>query len=132
MSHKRNTAGLIKAAKQRRQDTIKRVEKTIIKLLKDKMSINFNSVSKVSGVGKPWLYKEQKVREQIEFLRQQRQINTSQAQDKQPQRASDKSKENIILMLKERVKLLDNENKKLKHQIEVLYGELCTTKEAAR
>ena len=127
MSHKRNISGLLKAAKQRRQDIKKRVEQTITYLLKENKAINFNSISKYSGVGKPWLYKEIQIRKKIEILRQQTQAKKMHRQPKQSQQASYKSKDNIIMMLKERIKLLSLENKKLKEQVEVLYGEIYTS-----
>ena len=62
MTHKRNTSGLARAAKDRRELTIKRVEEAIKLLIKEQKPINFNSISTLSKVGKPWLYKEDSVR----------------------------------------------------------------------
>lgn len=65
MTHKRNTSGLARAAKDRRELTIKRVEEAIKLLIKEQKPINFNSISTLSKVGKPWLYKEDSVRKKL-------------------------------------------------------------------
>lgn len=124
MTHKRNTAGLAQAAKQRRQNTIERVKQAIENLIKKNSPINFNSVSKAAQVGKPWLYKENCVRQQIESLRQQTRMTKQKIAAPKSQLASDKSKDHIITMLKEKIRSVEGENKKLKQQIEILYGQL--------
>ena len=129
MTHKRNIDGIVQAAKQRRQDTIKRVEKTIETLLRQNKAINFNVISKIACVGKPWLYKEKKIRQKIESLRLQTQSYKNKELTESPSATSTKSKENIISMLKERIRSLENENKQLKNQIEVLYGKLCMSED---
>ena len=131
MTHKRNTDGLIKAAKQRRADTIKRVDQAIKQLLKENKQINFNSVSKISGVGKPWLYKESTICQHIEKLREQTKIK-SKSENKADHGASDKSKDQIIQMLKSRITKLEAENNEFKTQIEILYGEIYIRKGIAK
>ena len=126
MTHKRNTTGLASAAKERREETIKRVDTAIKQLVKEKKPINFNSISKTANVGKPWLYQESSVRQQIENLRQKTRLSAGHnRRDKiQMDNASNKSKDNLIHMLKERINKLEIENKKLHEQVEVLYGEI--------
>ena len=130
MTHKRNTAGLAQAAQKRREDTLKRVEFAIKQLVKEKKQVNFNSISKLAQVGKPWLYKEDFIRKQIEVLRKKLRLTESATQNF-TNLASDKSKDNIVKMLKERIAKLETENKKLREQIEVLYGELYGKREAS-
>lgn len=124
MTHKRNTEGLAKAAKQRRVDTIKRVNTVLEIFLKAGNAINFNSISKAAKVGKVWLYNEESIRKKIEELRQKTKTINIQSSSSEIQSSSSKSKRNIIAMLKERVHSVENENKKLKEQIELLYGQL--------
>jgi len=84
---------------------------------------NFARGSKVANVGKPWLYKEKSIRKKIEILRKQIGLIKGSPQDISSA-ASNKSKDNIVKMLKERIAKLETENTKLKKQVEVLYGEL--------
>lgn len=119
MTHKRNTDGLAKAARIRRQETIQRVSSAIKSLEKNGKTINFNSVSKQSGVGKTWLYKEKEVRERISKIRQ----NTAPIK-KISDNFNSESKDAVIKMLKNHIKEMEGENKELKKQIEFLYGEM--------
>ncbi|MDP3705071.1 MAG: DUF6262 family protein [Legionellaceae bacterium] len=128
MTHERNTSGLTRAAQDRRKLTIKRVEAAIKLLINDRKPINFNTVSKTANVGKPWLYKEDAIRKQIEDLREKNGLLDHFTCDNSSKKASQKSKDNIVQMLKERVSKLDAENHKLKEQIEALYGELFNKK----
>lgn len=121
MTHIRNTQGLVKAAQQRRVETIARVNQAIQSLVQNNKAITFNQVAKIAQVGKPWLYKEEAVRQQIEALRMQ---TKQAAQTTKGQSASDKSNQQLIQMLKSKIHTLEGENKKLKSQIEILYGQL--------
>ena len=132
MTHKRNTTGLAQAAKDRRAATIKRVESAIKLLIKEKKEINFNVISKIANVGKPWLYKEDTIRNQIENLREKTRFMEHLIHTESLNKASKKSKDHIIQMLKDRVRKLEMENKKLHEQIETLYGELCFKREAGK
>jgi hypothetical protein len=126
MTHIRNTQGLVKAAQQRRLETIARVNKAIQSLKQNNETITFNRVAKIAQVGKPWLYKEAAVRQQIETLRMQ---TKHVAQTAKGQSTSDKSSQQINLMLKARIHKLEGENKALKAQIEMLYGQLLNRSE---
>lgn len=125
MKFKRNTEGLSKAAKKRREVTIAKVKQAIDYLVKRNEPINFNSVSKTAKVGKPWLYKEEDVYKKIIFLREQSHNINKKEHVSIKKQTSEKSKENIIIMLKEKIKKNEDENNKLKSQIEILYGKLC-------
>ena len=127
MTHKRNTSGLARAAKDRRELTIKRVEEAIKLLIKEQKPLNFNSISTLSKVGKPWLYKEDTVRKKIEALREKQLIeNGEREQNKRTNKKSPKSNDQIVHMLKDRICKLELENNKLREQVEVLYGKLYT------
>lgn len=132
MAHKRNTTGLARAAKERREETMKRVDATIKQLIKEKKSINFNSISKAANVGKPWLYKEDAIRQQVEALRKKNFIAGQKIQKDFRDNASSASKDHIIQMLKERIRKLEAEHKKSQEQIEMLYGELYLKREAGK
>lgn len=125
MTHKRNTTGLSKAAKNRREATIQRVTLALNRLMKENKKINFNVVSKEARVGKPWLYKETEIRLKIEQLREKTSWSQTTLKTQSNHKASDQSKENLIATLKDRVRKVEAENKELKQKLEVLYGQLC-------
>lgn len=120
MSHQRNTQGLVIAAKNRRESTMKRVHVAIQSLGAEKKVINFNSVAKAANVGKTWLYKEADIKEKILRYRGK---NTEIKISTQSAFSAD-SKDALLKMLKERIKQIEAENRDLKKQIEILYGEL--------
>jgi len=119
MSHARNVAGLKHSAQQRHVSTRERAEAGIQTLLKLQRPVNFNAVHAISGVSTAWLYRHMK--ERIARLRNQAAPTPTRARQT---RASDASKEAIIAALRARVKKLEAENRELRQQIEVAYGQL--------
>jgi len=69
-----------------------------------------------------YLYKYDDLRERIDYLKTQQEKTLKPAK---PQSASDKSKQVIITQLKERIKKLEAENRGLRDQNEVIYGQFC-------
>ncbi|MEM9447824.1 MAG: DUF6262 family protein [Cyanobacteria bacterium P01_E01_bin.6] len=126
MKAERNTKGLRQNAQKKRQETFEKVEQGIKQLIKEKRSITFNEVSRASGVSKAWLYKEPGIKARIEQLRAQS-GNTKALPVKQ--RASDTSKDALIRTLKERIKKLEVENRDLRRQNEIAYGEVLKIRE---
>ena len=70
-SHVRNTEGIKSFAQQRQIETAKKVDDAILRLIKVKAKINFNSVSAESEVSKAYLYKNADLRTRIDILRKQ-------------------------------------------------------------
>lgn len=117
-----NTKGLKEYAKQRSQMALEKVDKAIRELSLTEQKINFNSVSQLSGVSKTFLYKNQEIKKRIEELRDKqvsRIINQRAKYDK-----TSRSKDIIIMAKDKKIKELEEENKKLKEQLEVLRGKL--------
>ncbi|SNT29016.1 hypothetical protein SAMN05446037_10773 [Anaerovirgula multivorans] len=88
--------------------------------------VNFNSVHNRSGVSKNYLYNEPEIRKSIEECRQQeksRLVVRKVKYDKTSQ-----SKDVIIQAKEKRIAKLEEENRKLKHELEVLRGLLYNTK----
>ena len=84
--------------------------------------INFNSVSNLSGVSKTFLYNNVEIKKRIEELRDkkiERVIKQRLKYDK-----TDKSKDMIIMAKDKKIKELQNENRKLKEQLEAIRGKL--------
>lgn len=116
----RNTVEIVRLARQKSKRTRENVDKVISRLSLEGKTINFNTVAKEANVSKSWLYKEQDIRRRIESLRKLQ--KTSNVVSKQ--KKSSRSEEILIKTLKTRVKELEEENIKIKNQIQKLYGEL--------
>lgn len=120
--HPRNTEGLKASAKQKQQDTAKKVDESIKLLIKEKALINFNSISIRSGVSKAYLYQHQAIRERIDTFRKQQQGLPSRMHIKVD--TTDSSKDVLLAAKNKRIKLLEDEIKSLKKQLKRLSGEL--------
>ena len=121
-----NTEPLLRSIEDRKLKTKQKVESTIKEMIKQNEKINFNSVSAKSGVSKPFLYKYSEIRSKIETLRKQEEKLDSPKQVKRSM--TDHSKDVIIASLRKKVKLLEEENKKLREQLKVdwaaIYNEI--------
>lgn len=117
-----NTKGLKKHAEEKTKITLEKVDKAIRELSLNGEKINFNSVVVTSGVSKTFLYNNEEVKKRIEDLRQQqvsREMNQRAKYDK-----TAKSKDIIIMAKDKKIRELEEENKKLKEQLEILRGKL--------
>lgn len=122
MKHKRSTDAIVALAKKKREETIQKVEQAIKQLIKKQERINFNTVSIESGVSKSYLYNHLGFRERIEQLRkQQQQVQSPKSVKRQ---MSDESKDAMIELLRERIRELESNNKRLKEENMRLQGKL--------
>jgi Family of unknown function (DUF6262) len=121
MTHERNIEGLRKSAERRHQQAMQRTEEGIRRLLQEGRPVNFNTVAQIANVSTAWLYQQAEVRSRVEHLREQ---NTSRAATKPKTSASDASKDAMLAALRQRVKQVEAENRELKQQLEVVYGQL--------
>lgn len=117
-----STKGLKEYAQNKSKITLEKVDRAIRELSLTEQKINFNSVSQLSGVSKTFLYNNDDVKKRIEELRD-KQVNKTMNQRAKYDKTS-KSKDVIILAKDKRIKQLEDENKKLKEQLEVLRGKL--------
>lgn len=117
-----NTKGLKEYAKQRSQMALEKVDKAIRELSLTEQKINFNSVSQLSGVSKTFLYNNQEIKKRIEELRDKQVSKTINQRAKYDK--TSKSKDIIIMAKDKKIKELEEENKKLKEQLEILRGKL--------
>lgn len=117
-----NTKGLKEHAKQRSKMALDKVDKAIRELSLTEQKINFNSVSQLSGVSKTFLYNNEEIKKRIEELRDKQVSKTMNQRAKYDK--SSKSKDIIIMAKDKKIKELEEENKKLKEQLEVLRGKL--------
>ena len=116
----KNTQGLRKYAEEKTKVTLEKVNKAIRELSLNGEKINFNSVSLSGGVSKTFLYNNKEIRGRIEDLRNKqvsKEMNQRAKYDK-----TAKSKDIIIMAKDKKIKQLEDENKKLKEQLEILRG----------
>lgn len=117
-----NTTGLKKYAEEKTKVAYEKVDKAIRELSLKGEKINFNNVALMSGVSKTFLYNKLEIKKRIEELRQQqvnRDINQRAKYDK-----TAKSKDIVIMAKDKKIKELEEENRRLKEQLEVLRGKL--------
>jgi hypothetical protein len=118
----RDTSGLTAHAKRRSEEKRKRVDEAITHLLQEQQAINFNSVAKVADVSKAYLYGQPLLRERIEALRQQEGEQALRERIARTVGKSDASKDVVILAKDRRIKELEEENRRLKKDLQVALG----------
>ncbi len=116
---KRNTDGIKAAAQRKRQEAFSRAEEAIKKLLREKQSINFEAVAEAAGVTRAWLYKQPELRSRIETLRGQQSPKRELPIEL---KASDKSKDTLIMELKKQNRELRSKIQQLNREVEIVYG----------
>lgn len=117
-----STKGLKEYAQNKTKITLEKVDKAIRELSLGEQKINFNSVSNLSGVSKNFLYKNQEIKQRIEELRDKQTEKVIRQKIKYDK--TDKSKDIIILAKDKKIKELQEENRKLKGQLEIIRGKL--------
>ncbi|WP_234120276.1 DUF6262 family protein [Clostridium hydrogenum] len=117
-----NTKGLKEYAQNKTKMTLEKVDKAIRELSLGEHKINFNSVSNLSGVSKNFLYKNEEIKKRIEELRYKQTEKV--IKQKLKYNKTDKSKDIIILAKDKKIKEIQEENRKLKGELEVLRGKL--------
>lgn len=117
-----STKGLKEYAQNKTKITLEKVDKAVRELSLGEQKINFNSVSNLSGVSKTFLYSNLDIKKRIEELRDkqiEKVIKQRLKYDK-----TDKSKDIIIMAKDKKIIELQEKNRKLKEQLEVLRGKL--------
>lgn len=117
-----STKGLKEYAKQKTQLTLEKVDNAIRELSLTEQKLNFNSVSQLSGVSKTFLYNNENIKKRIEELRDKQTSRTMNQRAKYDKTA--KSKDIIIMAKDKKIRELEEVNKKLKEQIQVIRGKL--------
>lgn len=118
--------GLVAYRKKQEQEAREKAERAITELQLMGKAINFNSVAKQSGVSKSFLYADEEVKECIEQLREKsvnQEMNRRAKYDK-----TAKSQAVIIEAKEKRIAKLEEENKRLKTEVEHLRGLLYSIK----
>ncbi len=113
-----NIDGLMEYSKGKKDIAIQKVDDAIRKLATNECKINFNTVSKESGVSRSFLYKEMAIKKRIEGLRN-KQINHEINQRAKFDKTA-KSKDVIMQAKDKKIARLEEENTKLKLQLQYL------------
>lgn len=123
-NHKRNTSGVKAFAQKKSEEAFKRVDDALRDMVLKKEPINFNTVMKKANVSKGFVYNNEDIRDRIEKLRDsQKGIKPKQVKNKM----TDNSKDILLAAKTKKIKELEEENKKIKNEIEVLRGKLYDT-----
>lgn len=124
LAHKRETKGIKAHAQKKSEEAYKRVDEALRNMVLNKEPINFNTVMKKANVSKGYVYQNQEIRERIEKLRDsQKGIKPKQVKDKM----TDNSKDILLAAKNKKIKELEDENKALRKELEVLRGKLYDT-----
>ena len=118
----KNITGLLDSSKTRTLQTIDKVNAAINEMLENGSTINFNIVSKLSGVSKSFIYKNAKLKTTIEDMRN-KQINENLVQKRKFDKTS-KAKDIIIAAKDKKITQLEVENNKLKLQLQILHAKI--------
>lgn len=120
------TSNLEGSWSKRKAEARKKVLDAIREIQMEDKPINFNSVHNRSGVSKNYLYNEPEIRKSIEECRQQEKSRLVARRTKYDKTSQSKD---VIIQAKEKcIAKLEEENRKLKHELEVLRGLLYNTK----
>ena len=114
-----NTEGIRTAARIKRAATREKVLSAIKTMEAESIPINFNSVSKFTGVTKAWLYKQEEIKELTK--RAKGKTNNLLMQD---QAVQIRVKDREISVLTKQNKMLRNQIEELRRQLEVTYAEI--------
>ena len=117
-----NIEGLKNHWKIKTNIAVAKVDETIKTLATSGEKINFNTVSKTSGVSKSFLYNNENIKQRIEELRN-KQINHEINQRVKYDKTS-KSKDIIIQAKDKRIAKLEEENTRLKLELQFLQTRL--------
>ena len=112
--------GLKQNWKERTDEAREKANKAISELSTQEKDVNFSSVWKLSGVSKSFLYDDKEIRERIEKIRgyeMRKEINQRAKFDK-----TSKSKDIIIESKDKRIAKLEEENRRLRDEVERLRG----------
>lgn len=120
------TSNLKGSWSKRKAEAKKKALDAIREMQMENEPVNFNSVHNRSGVSKNYLYNEPGIRKSIEECRQQEKSMLIARQAKYDK--TSQSKDVIIQAKEKRIAKLEEENRKLKHELEVLRGLLYNTK----
>ena|SRR5450631_3811228 len=123
MNWKRNVEGMKDHAQRRSQEARERVDQAITMLVRERKSINFNTVARSAGVTKSYLYTQSDVRARIEALRTS-QVTPVHSRQVIAHERTDASKDLLLAAKDRRMKALEEENRQLKAELKKALGSM--------
>ena len=121
MSKDNNRVAALKIASQtKRELTLARAKEALHVMGQSNLPINFESVAKMAGVSKVWLYQQKELSNCIKSYRDKSSI----IKRNQDTKALLEQRENEILELMKKLRAKDETIKKLKEQLEKADGEI--------
>ena len=121
MSKNNNRVAALKIASQKKRGlALARAKKALQVMEQSDLSINFESVAKMAGVSKVWLYQQNELSQYIKTCRDK----SGTIKRNQDTKILLEQKENEHLGLMKKLKEKNEIIKKLKHQLEKAYGEI--------
>jgi len=117
-----NSHHLVAAAQRRRADTLQRARQALQQLDETGQRRTVTQIAAHAGVSRSWLYAQPELRDQLRRL-----TAISEPTESAParvERGSDASLRQRFTLAHERIRELDDENRKLRNQIALLHGQL--------
>ena len=121
-----NTHHLLTAAQRRRDSTLERAQRTLSELSETGQRYTVVDIAARAGVSRAWLYAQNGLRDQIRQLTDQRTPRPPGID--QTQRSTDASLRQRLKLAHARITELDDDNRRLRHQVAQLHGQLRATR----
>lgn len=112
--------------KRQSDEARKKTKEAINRLCKEGKAVNFSSIHKLSGVSRSFLYEDEEIRQMIQECRSS-EINSEMNRRVKYDKTS-RSKDVIIEAKDKRIARLEEENRRLKAELEVIRGLLYAKK----
>jgi hypothetical protein len=117
-----NSHHLVAAAHRRRAETLERARRALQELGETRQRHTITQVAARAGVSRSWLYAQPELRNQLNQLTAM--SETAESASTQIERGSDASLRQRLSLAHERIRELDNDNRRLRDQIAHIHGEL--------
>lgn len=121
-----NTHHLLTAAQRRRDSTLERAQRTLSELSETGQRYTVVDIAARAGVSRAWLYTQNGLRDQIRQLTDQRTPRPPGID--QTQRSTAASLRQRLKLAHDRITELDDDNRRLRHQVAQLHGQLRATR----
>lgn len=122
-----NSIHLKAAARQRHEQTLVKAIAALHDLDQTGAPISFAAVAEHAGVSRSWLYTQTDLKDEIHRIRALREPRPAATSTRQ-EPASDASLRNRLSLAHQRIRELDDENRRLRDQIAHLHGQLRTAR----
>lgn len=104
----------------KKENALQRASLGLNEMKANGLTINFNSLANYTKVSKAWLYRHPQIRQAVLNIREQ---GSNQKRTPDPNKLL-KKKIDELSKVKQKLSMLEKENKQLKEQLEIVYGEL--------